>query len=125
MPASLLPPMASLLPRPTEVGVVLQALEDELKRLGLWQQGRPSAKALASIEPFCIDTLTLPQWLQFILIEKLLMLMQSDSPLPAQCGVAPIAEEYFSACPDNGRGVCELLRRLDSCLSQTDSELTL
>lgn len=114
--------VAPKLPKPAEIVIVLQALEDDLKRLDLWQNNRPSAEDLESIEPFCIDTLTLPQWLQFILIEKLLMLIQSDNPLPTQCGVAAMAEEYFSACPEDGRSVCELLRRLDVELSQSSLE---
>ncbi|MGY8909754.1 MAG: YqcC family protein, partial [Flavobacteriales bacterium] len=52
----------------TDVAEVLIDIESELRQLGLWDRQVPSNSALASSEPFCVDTLTLPQWLQFIFL---------------------------------------------------------
>lgn len=46
---------------------LLSELEDELRQLGWWEQQAPSAQALQSQQPFCVDTLEFSQWLQWIL----------------------------------------------------------
>ncbi|QFT53850.1 YqcC family protein [Microbulbifer sp. THAF38] len=78
-----------------EVADQLLQLEAELRRMALWQEEAPTAEALASTEPFCVDTLTLPQWLQFIFLPRMRQLIEGEMPLPQQCGIAPIAEEFF------------------------------
>ncbi|WP_226648471.1 YqcC family protein [Microbulbifer variabilis] len=78
-----------------EVADQLLQLEAELRRMALWQEEIPTAEALASTEPFCVDTLTLPQWLQFIFLPRMHQLIEGEMPLPRQCGIAPIAEEFF------------------------------
>ena len=110
----------------TDVAEVLIDIESELRQLGLWNRIPPSAKALASDQPFCVDTMTLPQWLQFIFLPTLYQLLESDQPLPGRCGIAPMAEEYFRG---GGLPTSELeaaLVRIDGLLSgnteQIDSE---
>ncbi len=44
----------------TEVAELLIDIESELRKLGLWSQIPPTEQALASDQPFCVDTLTLP-----------------------------------------------------------------
>ena len=60
----------------------LLALQIEMKRLELWQAALPHPTVLASIEPFCVDTLTLPQWLQFVFVPRLTSLIEGGEPLP-------------------------------------------
>lgn len=78
-----------------DVAEQLLQLEAELRRLELWQSELPPAEALASTEPFCVDTLTLPQWLQFVFLPRMRQLVEMEESLPRQCGIAPIAEEFF------------------------------
>ena len=73
----------------TDVAEVLIDIESELRKLELWDRVPPSPEALASEQPFCVDTLTLPQWLQFIFLPTLYQLLEADQPLPARCGIAP------------------------------------
>ncbi|MAZ89174.1 MAG: pseudouridine synthase [Cellvibrionaceae bacterium] len=101
----------------TAVLSILSAIETELKSTQLWSEQRPSDEALASSQPFCIDTLTLPQWIQFVLLERLKHMIKLDTPLPAQCGVAPMAEEYFKPTND-GQRLIALLNELDQVLSR-------
>jgi len=100
---------------------LLLDIEAELKQLQLWQTNRPSDKALASTEPFCIDTLSLPQWLQFIFLERMTNLISQKRALPAQCGVAPLAAEFFKGHSGNGLQLINLLQRLDALLSEQKS----
>ncbi len=78
---------------------LINALEVELKVLKLWQSERPSEQALASVEPFAIDSLTFVQWLQFIFIERFSKLLQLSAPLPANMSILTMANEYFKATP--------------------------
>lgn len=95
----------------------LVTIEQELIELQLWSHQRPSDAALNSTQPFCIDTLNLPQWLQFILLERLRLMIQAGQTLPRQSGVAPIAEQYFAHSSVNGERLIGLLEQLDALLS--------
>ncbi|SDJ84264.1 YqcC family protein [Microbulbifer yueqingensis] len=100
-----------------EIAEQLLQLEAELRRMSLWQAESPAPEALASREPFCVDTLTLPQWLQFIFIPRMAQLVEAGGPLPRECGIAPIAEEFFRE-RDDGRQLIALLRDIDSRLQK-------
>ena len=78
-----------------EVADQLLQLEAEMRRLQLWESEAPSPEALASREPFCVDTLSLPQWLQFVFLPRMSQLIELEQPLPGRSGIAPLAEEFF------------------------------
>jgi len=88
---------------------VLIDIEAQLRQLALWDRIPPSSEALASDQPFCVDTLTLPQWLQFVFLPTLYRILEEGEPLPGRCGIAPMAEEYFRG---SGLAVGELLTAL-------------
>lgn len=94
----------------------LDALEQALRVFDLWDSQAPSAQALASTQPFCVDTLNFPQWLQFIFLPRMRMLCEQAMPLPAKCGVAPMCEEYFRALPRSGKTLIEPLQTIDLIL---------
>ena len=58
----------------------LLLIERELRVLGWWQEQAPSAEALASQEPFCVDTLTFEQWLQWIFLPRMKQLLEAGAP---------------------------------------------
>jgi uncharacterized protein YqcC (DUF446 family) len=100
------------------IAEVLIDIEAQLRQLGLWEQKPPSAEALASTQPFCIDTLTLSQWLQFVFLPTLYRMLEAEETLPGRCGIAPLAEEFYRG---SGLAVAELieaLRRMDGLLSE-------
>ncbi len=105
----------------TDVAEVLIDIESELRQLGLWDRQVPSNSALASSEPFCVDTLTLPQWLQFVFLPTLYRLLEAQEPLPARCGIAPMAEEYFKGGGLSTAALENTLLRIDSLLSDHES----
>ena len=105
----------------TEIAEVLIDIEAQLRQLGLWDKIPPSTEALASTEPFCVDTLTLPQWLQFIFLPTLYRMLEEEQALPERCGIAPMAEEFFRG---SGLAIGELvssLVKIDELLSPEDS----
>jgi uncharacterized protein YqcC (DUF446 family) len=97
----------------TGIAELLIDIEAELRQLGQWDRLPPSPEALASDQPFSIDTLTLPQWLQFIFLPTIYRLLEEGQPLPERCGIAPMAQEYF-------RGMGLASSALERALSQVD-----
>ena len=83
-------------------------IECELRRAGLWHSEAPSAEDMASVEPFCVDTMDFSQWLQFVFLPRMHALLQSDAPLPTQCDIATMAETVWS----NHRAALPVIRTL-------------
>ena len=94
----------------TEIAEVLIDIEAQLRQLGLWDKIPPSTEALASTQPFCVDTLSLPQWLQFVFLPAIYQMLEADQALPERCGIAPMAEEFFKG---SGLAIDDLVRSLE------------
>lgn len=101
----------------TQVAAVLIDIEAELRRLEVWDAESPPPSALASTQPFAIDTLTLPQWLQFIFLPTMYRLIEEGAALPQKCGIAPMAEEYFRGSERDIRRLLDALETVDALLS--------
>ena len=101
-----------------DIATLLLELEAEMRILDLWDAEPPTPEALASIQPFCVDTLTLPQWLQFVFIPRMSQLVEAGQPLPQTCGIAPMAEEYFSGSQLPAGGLTRKLTEIDERLEQ-------
>ena len=86
----------------------LQQLEQVLKTVQLWQETSPSPAELSSTLPFCLDTLTLSQWLQFIFIPRVQHLLDQQLPIPAMA-ITPYAEQVL---PAHNRDYSLLLQQL-------------
>ncbi|MER2492948.1 YqcC family protein [Catenovulum sediminis] len=95
------------------LGQLLTELEAELKSLDLWQDNRPAAYKLRSEQPFCLDTLDFHQWLQFVFIEKLDMLIRHKHPLPDALCVLPMAEEVYKTSKKNVSRLLSILKNID------------
>jgi len=94
----------------SELSELLDELEAELKALDFWSDMAPSPQALASEQPFSVDTLSLSEWLQWIYIQRLRALMEAGLPLPAGAHVKPYAEE---ALKQERQRTGQLLRIID------------
>ena len=100
-----------------EVAALLIDIEAQLRQLGLWERQSPPPEALASDQPFSVDTLTLPQWLQFIFLPTLYRLLAQGEPLPGRCGIAPMAQEYFRGLALASATLEQTLLKMDRILS--------
>lgn len=106
---------------PIAIAALLMDVEKELRELRLWQAEPISAEALASTEPFAIDTMNFSQWLQFIFIPRLYGLIEQQLALPTHCSVAPMAEEYFAGMNLYSEPLIAHLRHVDSLLTREES----
>jgi len=96
----------------------LLQIEIELRRLDVWEVEAPPASAFQSAEPFCIDTMAFTQWLQFVFLERMKVLVETGQPLPTVSGIAPMAEEHFRGRAESGAGLIRTLKAMDQLLSE-------
>lgn len=101
-----------------EIASTLIDIEAELRRLNQWDAEPPSAAALASVEPFAVDTMTLAQWLQFIFIPRMYALVDARQLPPGRCEVQPMAEEFFRNSALNVAPLLRHIARLDGLINQ-------
>lgn len=104
--------------RASQVADQLLLIEHELRQLGWWQSEAPSAEALASQTPFCVDTLAFEQWLQWILLPRMKMLLENDGSLPSVSGIKAMAEMAYREQPVRVRGLLDVLGELDRVLTR-------
>lgn len=86
-----------------QIAEQLLLIERELRVQGLWDEAVPSAEALASTQPFAVDTLEFEQWLQWIFLPRMKTILEQDLPLPSASGIQEMAEMVFSTRPMQGR----------------------
>jgi len=100
------------------IAETLLDIEKELRGLQLWDFEMPSQEALSSTLPFSVDTLNFPQWLQFIFLPRLTILLEQSASLPTYCGVAPMAEQYFQVLSVDSVAIIAHLQKIDTLLSE-------
>lgn len=83
-------------PRFPKIADQLLLIERELRTQGWWDEVQPSAEALSSGEPFSVDTLDFEQWLQWIFLPRMKMILEQDLPLPNASGIQEMAEMVFA-----------------------------
>ncbi|ABD81640.1 YqcC family protein [Saccharophagus degradans] len=97
---------------------LLMDLEMHLRSASLWQAQLPSQAALASTQPFCVDTLEFQQWLQFVFIPRLRVLAETGQPLPLLCNVAPMVSDGDVFTGVNARAeIVHTLEQIDALIS--------
>lgn len=95
----------------------VRAVEQALSELALRSSVSPSPEAFASVQPFCVDTMTFPEWIQFVFLPKIEGMLEGGEPMPSWCDVAPMAEEYFRQHELDGIPLIEALRHLDELVT--------
>ena len=104
-----------------ELGTALRELEATMKAASLWRMERPDPDAFRSVQPFCIDTMTLPQWLRFVFIVRLEALVESRAPMPATCDVAPAVDAWLKqegARASDRLLMCKVVEEIDRLVTE-------
>ena len=76
-----------------EVILLLGNIEQELRRQNVWMAMPPSPEAMASITPFCMDTMGFSQWLQWVFVPRVKAILDQGGSLPKGSNIKPYAEE--------------------------------
>ncbi|MBM7063148.1 YqcC family protein [Pseudomonas sp. UL073] len=95
----------------------LLLIERELRLLGWWSVQAPSAAALASQEPFCVDTLSFAEWLQWIFLPRMKILIEQQADLPQASGIREMAEVTYREQPVQTRQLLEALGKFDRLIN--------
>ncbi|WP_394238844.1 YqcC family protein [Pseudomonas anguilliseptica] len=91
----------------------LLLIERELRLLGWWEMQSPSAQALSSQQPFCVDTLAFEQWLQWIFLPRMKQMLEAGVALPSVSGIQPMAEQVYGGQAKKARELIKLLGEFD------------
>ncbi|MDF7680116.1 YqcC family protein [Enterobacteriaceae bacterium ESL0689] len=95
----------------------LQRLEMMLRQAGLWQETAPDSRALASTQPFCLDTLEPLEWLQWVLLPRMRQLLDSQQPLPQNVAITPYYEMALDSAHPLREPILLALLQLDALLT--------
>ncbi|MBJ9978041.1 YqcC family protein [Pseudomonas sp. S75] len=95
----------------------LLLIERELQVQGWWDESAPSAEALASTVPFAVDTLKFEQWLQWIFLPRMTLILEHGHPLPSASGILVMADTVFSDRPEQSQELRRLLAAFDRTIS--------
>jgi uncharacterized protein YqcC (DUF446 family) len=104
-----------------ELDAALRELEAAMEAAQLWRMAPPPPEALHSEEPFCVDTMTLPQWLRFVFIPSLDVVVKARAPLPERCEVAPAVEAWLAnegLDPEEGQPLIKAVERIDRLITE-------
>ncbi|MCK6265336.1 YqcC family protein [Vibrio sp. ZSDE26] len=92
--------------------LLLDELQQELEKNQLWQTNMPSEQVLQSEQPFALDTLDPEQWLQWIFIPKIRVMLEQGGELPSGFSMAPYFEQAWQEAPQC-QGVIKVTQKID------------
>ena len=101
-----------------DVEILLQKLEQSLRQAKLWSRVTPPLEALNSPYPFSVDTLSFQQWLQFIFIPKMLVIVNNESKLPDSMSLLPMAEQSLGKTIVYGETL-DVIRQIDEAFLES------
>jgi len=102
-----------------QTALLLNQIEAELRQLELWSAVPPDSAALASTLPFCCDTLSFAQWLQFVFLPRMRALVEGQLPLPANSAISVMAEQSLAPICAKKLVLMQHLADLDQLLCNT------
>jgi len=96
----------------------LLAIEQEMRRIGLWETTPPAKEALESLVPFCYDTLKFEQWLQWVFLPKMKLALEQQIDFPTSSNIATLAEMCFQEMTNTDASrLLELLKLFDETIN--------
>ena len=87
-------------PDPRIVAAKLAEVEDEMKRMGLWQRDSLRPEQYEFRQAFAMDTMAFSQWLQFIFIPRVKEIIAAGGQFPSESQVGAQAIREFDSWPD-------------------------
>jgi len=99
--------------RPAQIEIQIETIERMMQALDLYSSTPPDARAFASSTPFCYDTMSFLEWLQWVMFPKTRELISRKLPLPTVCEIHPLAEEEFKLLAQDTESLLEEIRVLD------------
>ncbi|WP_297833956.1 YqcC family protein [Pseudomonas sp.] len=101
-----------------QVAGQLLLIERELRQLGWWSDVPPSPEALASSEPFAVDLMEFDQWLQWIFLPRMKVILEQDLSLPNASGIREMAEMVYAGRQQETDTLQQLLKQFDRVITE-------
>lgn len=98
-----------------KVGEKLSEIVAEMKRLGRWKATEPAIEKFQDMGPFGINTMSLEEWIQFVLVPRVGELAQKKGTFP-KSAISPYAVKYFDGDPD-GETLLRLIVEFDAVVN--------
>ena len=95
-----------------KVEILIIKLEKSLREAMLWSSSAPSVEALQSQLPFSLDFMSFEQWLQFVFIPKMSVIISKKSTLPGNLKLLPMAEQSLGAA-NKQYEIIEVIKQID------------
>ena len=94
------------------VAAKLDEIEEEMKRVGLWQEKPLAPEQYNFTSAFAMDTMSFDQWLQFIFVPRVRGIISASGGFPASSSVGAQAVREFDTHP-NAQRLITLLSEFD------------
>jgi len=94
------------------VAAKLDEIEEEMKRVGLWQEKPLAPEQYNFTSAFAMDTMSFDQWLQFIFVPRVRGIISAGGGFPASSSVGAQAVREFDTHP-NAQRLITLLSEFD------------
>src|SRR5215467_6373067 len=94
------------------VAAKLDEIEEEMKRIGLWQEKALAPEQYNFTSAFAMDTMSFDQWLQFIFVPRVRGIISAGGGFPASSSVGAQAVREFDTHP-NAQRLITLLSEFD------------
>lgn len=101
---------------PNRIADVLLEVEATLRTNGKWDEISPDSDALASKQPFCMDTLEFEQWLQWIFLPRMKTTLEQTKPLPAKSSIFVYAHECLQKNDPSTGSLLKLIKTFDDLI---------
>lgn len=95
----------------------IDAIEAEMRRIGMWEDEPPPQEALRYTLPYAKDTMAFPQWLQFVFLPQVREIVENYAQLPKRSEIAPAARQQFADWDKSSR-LLTLLEAFDDMLER-------
>ena len=99
--------------RPAKIESQIRRIEELMREIDLYAYVPPEKSAFESDVPFCYDTMSFLEWLQWVMFPKTRELIRKQLPLPTVCEIQPLAEEEFKLLDQDTESLLEEIGRLD------------
>src|SRR5450432_3778133 len=96
-----------------QVATKLDAIEAEMKRVGLWQDTPLDPEQYDFRAAFAGDTMAFPQWLQFIFLPNVRSIIAGKGKFPTVSQVGVYAVREFDTYAQDTSGLQTLLSEFD------------
>lgn len=88
------------------------AIREELSQLGVWSSTPLAAEKFNDMGAFGINTMSLTQWIQFVLLPRIQQIIDEQESLPSESMISAHAVREFDGNPEYDK-LIELLTQLD------------